>query len=62
LNFTTPVEKFKLITSGIIALHGVLPDVKNLEEINQISLPLPVPASEPSPFWILKKKLKLPKI
>lgn len=32
------VEKFPLavITEDIIALHGVLPDVKNLKEINQI--------------------------
>jgi len=34
------VEKFPLaaITKDIIALHGVLPNVKNLEEINKIKL------------------------
>jgi len=37
LNFSTGVEKVNKI-GGIIALHGVLPDVKNLEEINKIKL------------------------
>ncbi|MDI6602637.1 MAG: metallophosphoesterase family protein [Patescibacteria group bacterium] len=34
------VEKFPLavVTNNIIALHGVLPDVKNLKEINKIKL------------------------
>jgi predicted MPP superfamily phosphohydrolase len=38
--FSTAVEKLLLVavTKNIIALHGVLPDVKNLEEINKIKL------------------------
>ncbi len=38
--YASIVEKFPLIAvaKGIIALHGVFPDVKNLEEINQIEL------------------------
>jgi len=38
--FSTIVEKtaLVLVTKNIIALHGVLPDVKNLEEINKIKL------------------------
>lgn len=38
--YSSIVEKFPLvaITKDIIALHGVLPDVKNLEEINKIKL------------------------
>ncbi|MDI6592091.1 MAG: metallophosphoesterase family protein [Patescibacteria group bacterium] len=36
LNFSTGVEKVNWKENGIIALHGVLPDVKSLEEINKI--------------------------
>lgn len=38
--YSSIVEKFPLaaITKDIIALHGVLPNVKNLEEINKIKL------------------------
>ena len=38
--FSTIVENMSLVvvTKDIIALHGVLPDVKNLEEINNIGL------------------------
>jgi len=38
--YSSIVEKFPLVvvTKDIIALHGVLPDVKNLKEINQIKL------------------------
>jgi predicted phosphodiesterase len=38
--FSTAVEKFLLavVTNDIIALHGALPDLKNLEEINKINL------------------------
>jgi predicted phosphodiesterase len=38
--FSTIVEKMALVlvTKNIIALHGVLPDVKNLEEMNKIKL------------------------
>lgn len=39
-NYCSIFEKFPLalITKDIIALHGVLPDLKNLEEINKIKL------------------------
>jgi len=39
-HFSTIVEKCPLavVVNEIIALHGVLPDVKNLKEINQIKL------------------------
>jgi protein phosphatase len=38
--YSSIVKKFPLavVTKNIIALHGVLPDVKNLEEINQIKI------------------------
>jgi len=38
--YSSIVEKFPLavVTKDIIALHGVLPDVKNLAEINKIKL------------------------
>ncbi len=38
--YASIVEKFSLVavTKDIIALHGVLPDVENLEEISQIEL------------------------
>ncbi|GAI58234.1 unnamed protein product, partial [marine sediment metagenome] len=38
--YSSIVEKFPLtaVTDDIIALHGVLPDVKNLTEINKINL------------------------
>jgi hypothetical protein len=38
--YTSIVEKFPLavVTDDIIALHGVLPEIKNLEEINKIEV------------------------
>jgi len=38
--FSTAVEKMSLVVAAkdIIALHGVLPDIKNLEEVNKIKI------------------------
>ena len=38
--FSTAVEKMSLVVvaKDIIALHGVLPDIKNLEDANKIKI------------------------